>query len=225
MIPLDHWTTRPRPGREPLAGTVVRVEPIVDGGRFGELHDAFTAPGSDTLWAYLPYGPFADSAAFESFAERTYGGEDPLFHAIVPISSGKAEGVAALMRIDPPNGVLEIGHICLGPSLQGTRAATEAYHLLFRHIFEELGYRRLEWKCNDANAPSKRAAERLGFTYEGLFRQHMIVKGANRDTAWYAILDSEWPALSKAFETWLAPENFDAEGRQRRSLASMRETG
>ncbi|KQT60735.1 MULTISPECIES: GNAT family N-acetyltransferase [unclassified Aureimonas] len=222
MIPLDQWTPRPRPGNAPLSGAVVRVEPIVDSGRFGELYESFTAPGGDTLWAYLPYGPFEDRAAFESFAGTTYRTEDPLFHAIVPALSGKAEGVASLMRIDPPNGVVEIGHICLGPGLQGTRAATEAFYLLFRRVFEELGYRRLEWKCNDANAPSKRAAERLGFTFEGLFRQHMIVKGANRDTAWYAILDSEWPAIAKGFESWLAAENFDEAGRQRRSLASFR---
>lgn len=222
MITLDQWTTRPRPGRQPLSGTSVHVEPIVDASRFGQLYEAFSAPGSDALWDYLPYGPFADRTSFESFAERTYRTEDPLFHAIVPVQSGKAEGVASLMRIDPPNGVVEIGHICLARSLQGTRAATEAFYLLLRRVFEELGYRRLEWKCNAANAPSKRAAERLGFTFEGLFRQHMIVKGANRDTAWYAILDSDWPALAKAFESWLAPENFDADGRQRWSLADFR---
>ena len=222
MIPLDRWSARPRPGHEPLSGASVRVEPIGDASRFGELYEAFTAPGSGALWDYLPYGPFPDRAGFEGFAERTYRTEDPLFHAIVPASSGKAEGVASLMRIDPPNGVVEIGHICLGPGLQGTQAASEAFYLLFRRVFDELGYRRLEWKCNDANAPSKRAAERLGFTFEGLFRQHMIVKGANRDTAWYAILDSEWPALQTAFEGWLAVDNFK-DGVQIKGLEAFRQ--
>ncbi|KQT54655.1 GNAT family acetyltransferase [Aureimonas sp. Leaf454] len=222
MIPLDRWTARPRPGMEPLVGTCVRVEPMVDGRRFAELYEAFDVSGGDALWDYLAYGPFADRADFERFAERTYLTPDPLFHAIVPEPGGRATGVASLMRIDPPNGVVEIGHICLSPSLQGTRAATEAFYLLLRRVFEDLGYRRLEWKCNDANGSSKRAAERLGFSHEGLFRQHMVVKGANRDTAWYSILDGEWPALARSFQDWLRPENFDASGRQHRSLASFR---
>jgi RimJ/RimL family protein N-acetyltransferase len=222
VTPLANWTARPRPGTEPIEGATVRVEPMVDGTRFGELYEAFDVPGGDALWDYLAYGPFADRAEFERFAARTYLGEDPLFHAIVPEPGGKAKGVAALMRIDPPNGVVEIGHICLSPVLQGTRAATEAFYLLFRRVFEDLGYRRLEWKCNDANGPSKRAADRLGFSHEGLFRQHMVVKGANRDTAWYSIVDTEWPAVAAAFEAWLNPDNFDGSGRQRRSLADVR---
>ncbi len=145
-----------------------------------------------------------------------------MFHAIVPSSSNRAEGVAALMRIDPANGVIEIGHICLSPGLQQTRAATEAFALLFSRVFDELGYRRLEWKCNDQNMPSKRAAARLGFTFEGVFRQHMVTKGRNRDTAWFSIVDAEWPKVKAGFDAWLQPENFDARGRQRRSLSQLR---
>lgn len=217
---LSHWTPRPLPGAEPIAGRHVTVEPIVDDTRFGELFAAFE--GHDRLWDYLAYGPFDTQDAFAGFAVGTYLGTDPRFHAIVPAGSRRAEGVAALMRLDPANGVGEIGHICLGPSLQMTRTATEAFYLLFRRLFDELGYRRLEWKCNDANAPSKRAADRLGFRFEGLFRQHMVAKGRNRDTAWYAILDGEWPLVRAGFETWLDDGNFDGDGRQRRSLAECR---
>jgi len=220
MTDLTHWTARNLPSAEPIEGRGVTIEPMVDEARFGELFAAFE--GNDRLWDYLAYGPFETPDAFAHFGHSIYLGNDPLFHAIVPHGSGVAEGVAALMRLDPANGVGEIGHICLAPSLQMTRAATEAFYLLFRRLFDELGYRRLEWKCNDANAPSKRAAERLGFRYEGLFRQHMVVKGHNRDTAWYAILDGEWPLVRAGFERWLDDANFGADGRQRRSLADCR---
>ncbi|WP_182085010.1 GNAT family protein [Aureimonas sp. ME7] len=217
---LTHWSPRELPGRASIVGEHVRVEPIRDARRFAELHAAFA--GHDRLWDYLAYGPFGSPEDFGRFANSTYLTPDPLFHAIVPAASGQAEGVMALMRLDPANGVAEIGHICLGPSLQQTRAASEAFLLLFSRVFDELGYRRLEWKCNDRNAPSKRAAERLGFTFEGLFRQHMVVKGHNRDTAWYSIVDREWPRVKAGFEAWLAPENFTADGRQIRSLAQAR---
>jgi RimJ/RimL family protein N-acetyltransferase len=147
---------------------------------------------------------------------------DPLFLAVIDRASGRAAGVVSYLRIEPEHGVIEIGHIWFGHALQRTPAATETIHLLARHAFDDLGNRRLEWKCDAANARSRRAAERFGFTFEGVFRQHMIIKGRNRDTAWYALLDSEWPAARDAFEAWLAPENFDADGRQRRSLAELR---
>lgn len=217
---LSHWEPREMPGHGAMIGDAVRVEPMRDARRFAELHEAFA--GHDRLWDYLAYGPFETPEDFGRYANAHYLGVDPMFHAIVPLSSNRAEGVAALMRLDPANGVVEIGHICLGPSLQQTRAATEAFHLLFSRVFDELGYRRLEWKCNDGNAPSKRAALRFGFTFEGVFRQHMVVKGRNRDTAWFSIVDADWPRVKAGFEAWQRPENFDANGRQRRSLAQSR---
>lgn len=218
---LRNFAARARPGVEPLEGKVVRVEPIVDDRRFAELAQSLVAEGNDSLWTYLGYGPFADEAAFLAFAKSTYLAGDMVFHAVVPASSGRAEGVLALMRIDEKNGVVEIGHICLGVGLQRTRAVTEAYRLVFGRVFDELGYRRLEWKCDSGNAPSRRAAERLGFTYEGIFRQHMVIKGRNRDTAWFAILDHEWPAIRAAFDGYLSEGNYDGRGRQIRPLADF----
>ncbi len=147
---------------------------------------------------------------------------DAVFFAIVDASSNRAMGYASYMRIDPPNRVIEVGNVLFTPGLQGTTGATEAMYLMARHVFDDLGYRRYEWKCNALNEPSRRAAVRFGFTYEGVFRQHMIIKGANRDTAWYAMLDSEWPDRKRAFEEWLSPSNFDAAGRQKRTLAEIR---
>ena len=221
QTPLENWQPRPLPGNAPLVGHHVRVEPLVDERLFAYLEAGFR--GHDALWDYLAYGPFDGAAAFHRFAAATYLGPDPKFHAIIPAGSGKAEGVAALMRLDPVHGVAEIGHICLAPSLQKTRASTEAFALLYGRVFDELGYRRLEWKCESTNAPSRRAAARYGFQAESLFRQHMVVKGRNRDTAWFSIIDPEWPSVKAGFERWLADENFDGEGRQRRSLQACRE--
>ncbi|ALN72517.1 GNAT family N-acetyltransferase [Aureimonas sp. AU20] len=219
--PLATWTPRRLPGDAPLIGRHVRVEPLVDTRHFADLEAGFR--GQDQLWDYLAYGPFDGAESFHRFAEATYLGADPKFHAIIPADTGKAAGVAALMRLDPANGVAEIGHICLSPGLQKTRASTEAFALLYGRVFDELGYRRLEWKCNSGNAPSRRAAERYGFSYEGLFRQHMVVKGRNRDTAWFSITDTEWPGVKAGFERWLADENFNGEGHQIRSLEACRE--
>jgi len=173
----------------------------------------------DELWRYLFDGPYHDRAAFDAVTEKMAASDDPLFYAIVDKSSGVAVGRAALMRIEPAHRVIEVGSILYSPKLQRTRAATEAMYLLARYIFEDLGYRRYEWKCNALNAPSRAAALRLGFTYEGIFRQHMIIKGENRDSAWYSMLDGEWPARKARFEAWLAPQNFDARGRQRTALS------
>ncbi|HEY9057874.1 MAG TPA: GNAT family protein [Aurantimonas sp.] len=224
MSALADFGPRDCPGTRPLEGHVVRVEPIVDDRHFDALFAAFAEDSTGGIFDHLPYGPFADRAAFRAWAEATYLADDIRFHAILPSAAGRAEGVAALMRTDTANGVTEIGHICLAPSLQRSRAASEAFYLIMERVFDELGYRRLEWKCDDRNQPSKRAAERLGFVYEGLFRQHMIVKGRNRDTAWYAIVDRDWPRVRSGFEAWLAPDNFDTEGRQRRALAPVRES-
>ncbi|MCB8837064.1 GNAT family N-acetyltransferase [Aurantimonas sp. VKM B-3413] len=221
MSDLADFSPRPAPGFAPIAGRTVTLEPIRDDRRFDELHEAFSTDAGGGIWSWLAYGPFRERAEFQAFAQRTYLGPDIVFHAIVPSHSGRAEGVAALMRTDRANGITEIGHVCFAPGLQKTVAATEAFFLMMTRVFDELGYRRLEWKCDSGNIPSRNAAIRLGFRYEGLFRQHMIVKGRNRDTAWYAILDSEWPQLKAGFAEWLAPHNFSADGRQYRSLATI----
>lgn len=213
---------RPFPLAVDLTGRSVRLEAVVDERRFSELFDALGDPAFDAIWDYMSIGPFRDRTSFETAARSLMLGEGARFFAIVPTGSGRAEGYLSLMRVDTANGVIEIGNIVLGPTLQRTRAASEAYLLVFRFVFEALGYRRLEWKCNDLNAPSKRAAERLGFSYEGLFRQHMIVKGRSRDTAWFSMLDREWPAVRRAFETYLDDRNFDGDGRQRHALAARR---
>jgi RimJ/RimL family protein N-acetyltransferase len=174
------------------------------------------------LWKHLAYGPFGNQAEFASWLEDRSATEDPLFYAIIDRESGGARGMASFLRMEPHHGVIEIGHIWFAPSLQRTRQATEAIFILSRHAFDDLGYRRLEWKCDSLNDPSRRAAERFGFVYEGVFRQHMVVKERNRDTAWYSITDGEWPLRRAAFEAWLSPENFDQGGRQRRSLAEIR---
>ena len=213
----------PRPAHRTLHGTRVRLEPVDAERHAGELFAAGHQPGGDPqLWDHLPYGPFADAAEFRAWLAERASSTDPLFLAVVDATTGQAGGVVSYLRIEPGHGCLEIGHIWFGAGLQRTPQATEAIYLLARHAFDELGNRRLEWKCDAANDRSRRAAERFGFTFEGVLRQHMIVKGRNRDTAWFSLLDSEWPAARAAFEIWLAPGNFDAEGRQRRSLATLR---
>jgi RimJ/RimL family protein N-acetyltransferase len=202
------------PARRALTGDRVRLEPLDPGRHADDLYAA--AAGDPHLWDYLPYGPFADVEELRAHLARQAESDDPLFFTVV--DDGRAAGVASYLRIEPEHGCIEIGHIWFGASLQRTPAATEAIYLLARHAFDDLGNRRLEWKCDAANARSRRAAERFGFTFEGVFRQHMIVKGRNRDTAWFSIVDGEWPAVRDAFETWLRPENFDADGRQRTPL-------
>lgn len=215
----DPKPAKGRPQRIVHDGRFVRLEPL-DVARHGA--DLWRAvAGHDHIWTWMSYGPFADEAAFRSWLETRVPLEDPLSFAVVDRASGRALGITTLMRIDQPNGVIEIGNILYAPDMQKTPLATEAVYLLARHSFEDLGNRRFEWKCDDGNAPSKRAATRFGFSYEGLFRQHMIIKGRNRDTAWFSIVDHEWPARRKAFDAWLTAENFDADGRQRAPLASF----
>jgi RimJ/RimL family protein N-acetyltransferase len=198
------------------------VEPLDPARHADDLYAASHGDATrDRIWDYLPYGPFPTRADFDAHLAAQAAGDDPLFFAIRPHGSGKAEGVASLMTIEPAHRSIEIGHIWLGPGLQRTSAATEALFLLIAHAMDDLGYRRMEWKCNAANAASRAAAIRLGFTHEGVFYQHRVVKGCNRDTAWFSILDHEWPALRANFEAWLDPANFDEEGRQRRSLGEM----
>jgi RimJ/RimL family protein N-acetyltransferase len=213
------WTEAVRPERAPLGGARVRLEPL-DPSR--HLDDLAEAGGDEDIWDYMPYGPFPDRAAFAAHLEAQAASDDPLYLVVVDRETDRALGIVSYLRITPEHGVIEIGHIWFGKALQRTPKATEAIYLLARNAFDDLGYRRFEWKCNARNAASCRAAERFGFTFEGIFRQHQIVKGRNRDTAWYAILDGEWPAIRAAFDAWLAPENFDDEGRQRRSLRELR---
>ena len=210
-----------RPRATTLEGRVVRMVPLDPVAHAGALFDATRGEENEQLWLYLFEGPFATRAAFDSHLQQKASSEDPLFFAIVDKSSGDAVGYASYLRIEPAHRVIEVGNILYTPGLQRTIGATEAMYLMARHVFEDLGYRRYEWKCNALNAPSRKAALRLGFTFEGVFRQHMMVKGRNRDTAWFSMLDSEWPKRKAAFERWLAPSNFEEDGRQKVLLSAM----
>jgi RimJ/RimL family protein N-acetyltransferase len=221
--PVVDATPARRPQRTCLVGRYVDVVPL-DAAQHGDaLHAAAVSADPATHWTYLSFGPWTDRAAFDAWLRAFGASGDPFPFALVDKASGRAVGMASYMRIEPTHRVIEIGSIWFSPALQRSRAATEAMYLLARHAFEDLGYRRYEWKCNSFNEPSRRAALRLGFTYEGIFRQHMISRGRNRDTAWFSMLDGEWPARRQAFERWLAAENFDAAGRQRQSLSALRD--
>jgi RimJ/RimL family protein N-acetyltransferase len=216
----------PAPARRPSSGTVIGgrhvvLTPLDPVGQAETLYAEAHGPGADALWLYLSTGPFADRALFRAYLERAAVSEDPLFLAILEQTTGKPLGHATYMRIEPAHRVIEVGNILYTPKLQRSPGATEAMYLMARHAFEELGYRRYEWKCNALNGPSRRAALRLGFTYEGTFRDHMVVKGRSRDTAWFSMLADEWPARKAAFERWLDPANFDEDGRQRLSLSAL----
>ncbi|MDC7827578.1 GNAT family protein [Pseudomonas sp. BLCC-B13] len=218
---LSQWQPRTFPPHDVLQGRFVRLEPL-DAARHGDdLWQELQGP-DPALWDYLPYGPFTERAAFDAWLAGHADSRDPQCYAVVEQTGGRALGLLAYLRITPKDDCIEIGHIAFGAALQRRPGASEAVFLLARHAFGELGYRRLEWKCNARNARSRRAAERFGFSYEGLFRQHMIVKGENRDTAWYALIDSEWPQCRQAFQHWSAADNFDAEGRQKRRLEELR---
>lgn len=207
----------PRPARKVLQGRYTRLEPLA-AAHAPALYEASSAAGAEARFAYLFESPPAAPADIAAWIDKASASEDPLFFAVIDEATGRAAGRQALMRIVPEHGVIEIGSILWGPALSRKRGATEALYLAARHVFEDLGYRRFEWKCNDRNEPSKAAALRFGFSHEGLFRQHMWVKGANRDTAWFSMLDSEWPRLRKAYDRWLDPANFDATGRQKTRL-------
>jgi RimJ/RimL family protein N-acetyltransferase len=220
---LSDWTPRPRPTAKVLAGRWCRLERL-DPARHGDsLFEASAAPGSDQRFRYLFDQPPASRDEFEPWLQRAAASEDPLFYAVVDAATGRTEGRQTLMRITPEHGVIEIGNILWGPNIARTRIATEAFYLFARHVFDDLGYRRYEWKCDAENSPSRSAATRFGFAYEGTFRQHMVVKGKNRDTAWYAMLDCEWPAIRKGMEHWLDAANFDEAGRQKARLDVSRQ--
>lgn len=219
-IPVPHWLPPPTPGRQVRHGRFCRLEALDPERHAADLFDADSRDVDGQGWAYLRYGPFADFAEYLAWMQTVCGGADPLLFAIVDAKADRALGVAGYLRIAPAAGSIEIGHLHFSPLLQRTAMATEALYLLMREAFT-LGYRRLEWKCNALNEPSRRAAQRLGFRYEGTFRQATVVKGRNRDTAWFSILDGEWPALQSAFVRWLAPGNFDVDGWQRASLTAL----
>jgi RimJ/RimL family protein N-acetyltransferase len=223
-FPVADWSPRARPPRSPMVGHYCRLEPLDAACHGAELHRANREDRDGRIWTYLPYGPFETLRAFRDWIEAECRGDDPLYHAIVDLRSGTAVGVASFLRINPGVGVIEVGHINYAPPLQRTPAASEAMFLMMSRVFDQLGYRRYEWKCDALNAGSRRAAERLGFRFEGVFRQATLYKGRNRDTAWYAITDQDWPAIRSAFQTWLDPANFDPAGQQRRSLREIRGT-
>ncbi len=221
--PVPGWTARPWPPRTPIKGRFCRVEPLDVARHAPALQDAF-AQASAASWTYLPdfMGPHPTLAAWQTWLQSAMASKDPLWHAIVEVKSGRAVGIGCYLRIDANSGSIEVGGLLYSPLLQKTPAATEAMYLMMRRAFDELGYRRYEWKCDHLNAPSRSAALRLGFTFEGTFRQHMVYRGRSRDSDWFSILHSEWPRLRAMFEQWLKSENLDSEGRQNASLASFR---
>ncbi len=221
-VAVPDWTPRPRPQRTTLMGQLCRLEPLDAERHAAALHAAYADAADGRDWTYMASEPFGDAAAYRRHAQAMAASDDPLHFAVVDTASGRAVGTLALMRIDAANGVVEVGHVMFSPHLQRTPVSTEAQYLLMRHVFDDLGYRRYEWKCDSLNAPSRRAALRLGFTFEGVFRQAIVTKGRNRDTAWFSVIDGDWPALRAAFEAWLAPANFDAGGHQRQGLAALR---
>jgi len=214
-----NWKPVSAPAPTTLRGRTVTLEPLNAERDTAALWEAVR--GHDEVWTWLADGPYASETELRKAIEQKQAGTAAVFFALVPNATGKAVGYASYMRMEPAHGVIEVGNILMSPSLQRTTAATEAMYLMARHVFEDLGYRRYEWKCNALNEPSRRAALRYGFTYEGIFRQHMVVKDSSRDTAWFAMLDHEWPARKRAFEAWLAPANFDEAGQQRRPLSAI----
>jgi RimJ/RimL family protein N-acetyltransferase len=218
--PVPGWTGAQRPPNDPMIGRLCRVEPLDPATHAAQLHAANMLDRTHSNWTYLPYGPFITLADYTSWLTAVAAASDPMFHAIVDLRTKEAVGVASYLRIDPVAGSIEVGHINFSPKLQRTIAATEAMYLMMKRAFE-LGYRRYEWKCNSLNRASRAAAQRFGFSYEGIFRQARVDKGRNRDTAWYATIDKEWPALDRAFRQWLDPRNFDKKGRQLTSLTAL----
>lgn len=217
---LPDWSPRPRPDRTPMIGRHCQVVPLVPSDHADDLHAALCGQDNQPGWTYLPYGPFPGPQEFGQWLAAASQRDDPLFHAIIDPETGKAVGLASYLRIDPDMGVIEVGHLHFSAALRRSATATEAMALMMARVFDELGYRRYEWKCDALNAPSRAAAERLGFQFEGIFRQALVTKGRNRDTAWYSVIDRDWPALRQRFARWLDPRNFDETGRQRQKLSA-----
>ena len=220
-VPLPEWQPRPRPPRAAMEGRFCRLEPLDADAHAASLFAAYGEAKDARNWTYLSIGPFARFEDYRAWAEGAQRSEDPLFHAIIDRRNDRAVGIASYLRIEPNIGVIEVGHLNFSPALQRNPAATDAMYLMMRRAFDELGYRRYEWKCDALNERSRAAALRLGFRYEGIFRQATVYKGRSRDTAWFSIIDREWPERKAAFESWLSPDNFDERGRQRVSLSSL----
>ncbi|WP_035513067.1 GNAT family N-acetyltransferase [Paraburkholderia nodosa] len=221
--PVTGWQPRERPARVTIEGQFCRIEPIDLDRHAADLFEAYATAADGRDWTYLFAEPFTDFAAFREYLAKAAASNDPFHYAVIDRASGKAVGTFALMRIEPVHGVIEVGSVTFSPRLKQTPLSTEAQYLLMRYVFDDLGYRRYEWKCDSLNAPSRKTALRLGFQFEGIFRQAIVYKGRNRDTAWFAIIDRDWPLAKAAFEQWLSKENFDAQGQQRASLTSLRE--
>jgi len=217
-LAVDHWHACEKPPRTTMNGQYCKLELFDLEQHTQGLFTSFLLDSDDQNWTYLPYGPFTNDEDFRSWCSDQCVGDDPLFHTIIDLTTGRLCGLASYLRITPEVGVVEVGHIHFSPLIQGKRQATEAMYLMMRRVFDELGYRRYEWKCDALNAPSCRAAQRFGFRFEGIFRQATMYKGRNRDTAWFAITDEEWPAMRVDFEDWLAADNFDSAGQQIRRL-------
>lgn len=219
---LSSWNGAPRPERIVLEGAYARLEPLDAGRHASDLLHSALEDGAEERFRYLFDAPPPDQPSFAHWLQNAAASQDPLFFAVIDKATSRAEGRQGLMRIDPVHGVIEIGSILWGPAIARSPVATEAFWLFATYVFDTLGYRRLEWKCDDRNLASKRAAERFGFSFDGIFRNHMVVKGQNRDTAWFSIIAAEWPRLSAAFSAWLDASNFDEAGHQRRKLAEFR---
>ncbi len=217
---VSDWQSPPLPKKKILQGQYCRLEPLNPNAHAEGLWSANKLDKEGKAWTYLPYGPFESFSNYKSWLEDEAVGDDPLFFAIFDLKTGQVVGVASFLRIQPAMGSIEVGHLNFSPLLQRTRASTEAMFLMMSYAFE-MGYRRYEWKCNALNTPSRTAAQRLGFSFEGIFRQASVVKDYNRDTAWYAIMDHEWPAIQDAMNRWLSSENFDEQGNQKLSLSSL----
>ena len=224
-FPVPDWQPCPHPRGSIMQGSRCRLEPIDADRHASDLFAAFSEDRDARNWTYLPYGPFHSEQETGAWIENTCLGDDPCFFSVIDLASGRAVGVASYLRIDPAMGVIEVGHIHFSPLMQGSPLSTEAMYLMMRRVFDELGYRRYEWKCDALNQPSCRAAERLGFLFEGIFRQATMYRQRNRDTAWFSILDREWPLARQAFETWLDADNFDSSGRQKTRLAELMQPG
>ncbi|GAA1350628.1 GNAT family protein [Streptomyces beijiangensis] len=220
--PVPDWSPRPLPAEVTLKGDFCRLEPLNADRHADELYAANRSGADQRDWTYMFAGPFEDPQDYRRYAEEAAASTDPRHYAVISVGDGMAVGTLSLMRQDPAHGVVEVGNVMFSPVMKRKPISTEAQFLAMRYVFEDLGYRRYEWKCDSLNAPSRKTAERLGFTFEGIFRQAVVYKGRNRDTAWYSVIDTEWPAIERAFQAWLAPENFDDQGIQRRSLADLR---
>ncbi len=220
-FPVDDWKVSVMPSDSHNVGRLCRLEPLDSDCHANALYAAFSKDSDNHNWTYLPYGPFDNFESFESWLRDVKRGDDLFFHAVIDLRTEEAVGIASYLRINPDDGVIEVGHIHFSPLLQRTTLATEAMFLMMSRVFDELGYRRYEWKCDALNEPSRKAALRLGFSFEGIFRQATMYKGRNRDTAWYAIIDKDWPNIRRAYDSWLDLDNFDAEGHQKKPLSDF----